>query len=268
MAKKDINLLKNTRLAKEYVQQCCSDIGNLDAEKLIKLVFDAANSPPLEPHATAVEELGERMLSGRINGQLVEALIAINMVTYSAEEWLRGPARKILTEYYNREFCGKLKQVENSMLVELLETGQGLHSPEQLTVIMDHITKRAFTRGFEEDENARVGKVAVKLLNHPDDVVVFEAAFMLKELKVPSTYPHILNKLKEQPSGLNPETRRMLRAAAENIALEVTGGVFAMSGNYRRGDWNRQVFERMGKHNEMLRRLERKPREKISMQKK
>jgi alpha-tubulin suppressor-like RCC1 family protein len=63
------------------------------------------------------------------------------------------------------------------------------------------------------------------------------------------------------------ETRRMLRATAENIALEVTGELFTMTGNYRKGDWNRQVFERMKKHNEMLRGLEKPIRQKALLKK-
>jgi len=122
-------------------------------------------------------------------------------------------------------------------------------------------------KGLTEEEKTRVAKVAVKLLGHPDNIVVFEAAFLLKELKMPCSYPHVINKLKETPTCMSLETRRMLRATAESIALEVTGELFTMTGNYRKGDWNRQVFERMKKHNEMLRGLEKPIRQKALLKK-
>jgi hypothetical protein len=185
MIKEKISILKKTRLEKEYVERCCSELGSLDSEKLIQLVFDAANSEPLEAHAKALGALGNRMLSGSMNGQVAEALIAMNLVASAEEEWLREPARETLKRYYSREFNNKLKQVESKTLVELLEIGQGLHTPERAATLMDHIAKRAFIRGFTEEEKTRVAKVAVKLLGHPDNIVVFEAAFLLKELKMP-----------------------------------------------------------------------------------
>ncbi|MBD3398370.1 hypothetical protein GF412_04095 [Candidatus Micrarchaeota archaeon] len=267
MVEGKIAALKQTSLDKEYVEQCCSHLGSLSSEEILELVFDASNSRPIMPHAKAIGELGERMLSDSMNGQAAEALVALNLAASSEEKWLSGPAQGILDRYYNRKFSGKLKQIENKTLADLIEVGKDVHSSGQLATLMDHVAKRALTRGFSRKESRRIGKVALGLLERSEENVVFEAAFVLKELKSPCTYPGIIEKLKKKPSPYSTETRRMLRAAAENIAMEVTGDVFSMTADYRKGDWNRLLFQRMRKHREMLKRLEGGPRGKRGLQK-
>ena|GEM_PF-6421655 len=142
---------------------------------------------------------------------------------------------------------------------ELAELEANAQNPKSLVCVLDRIIKKIFMQEFTENEKKEIADAAVKLLNHENADVVFEAGFVLKEVKEPSSYPKILGKLKEKPSGLTNESRRVLVAAAENIAMDVTAEVFGMSGSYKKGECIMRSFERMKDHSAMLRRLERRP---------
>ena len=150
---------------------------------------------------------------------------------------------------------------------ELAELEANAQNPERLVHLLGHIIKKIFVQGFTLEEKKEIADAAVKLLDHENADVVFEAGFVLKEVKEPSSYPKILGKLKEKPSRLTVESRRVLVAAAENIAIEVTGGLLRITNRHRGGEWKLRAFERMNEHSAMLRGLERRP-VKLEKQKK
>ena len=265
MGRERIERLLETRLNLDYVERYCSEPKLVGTNELLRVAFDAVNNLALTIHGKAVEELGERMLEGLMNGDNVEALLALSLLAEVDEAYVSEPAKRILKEYYAKEFTGNLNTLTPETLVELLELGQDLHSPSQFAFVMDHIGKRAFREDFSDGQKVRIAKIAVKLLCHERQDVVFEAAFVLKELREPSSYPPILKKLTDKDSELEIEVRRVLRAAAENIAMKVTGDVYDMTSRYRRGEWNLRVFERMQKHGRMLRELEAGPEPKLRL---
>ena len=151
---------------------------------------------------------------------------------------------------------------------ELAELEANAQNPERLVHLLGHIIKKIFIRGFTLKEKKEIADAAIKLLDHEDSDVVFEAGFVLKEVKEPSSYPKILGKLREKPSRLTNESWRVLVAAAENIAMDVTSDVFRMSRSYKEGECSLRSFERMKDHSAMLCGLERKPAKKLEILKK
>ncbi|MCP4646915.1 MAG: hypothetical protein GY852_04160 [bacterium] len=265
MGRERFEKLLETSLSLNYVERYCTQPRLVGTNELLRVAFDAVNNPALPIHGKVVEELGERMLEGLMNRGVMEALLAMSLLAEVDEEYVKVPAKRILKEYYAKEFKGKLNTLTPKTIVELLEIGQNLHSPSQFALIMDHIGKRAFREDFNDEEKVRIAKIAVKLLSNERQNVVFEAAFVLKELREPSSYPPILRKLMDKDSGIEPDVRRMLRAAAENIAMKVTGDIYALTSKFRKGEWNLRVFERMQKHGRMLRELEAGPEPKLRL---
>ncbi len=256
MGRERFERLLETSLTLDHIERYCSKPKVVDTNELLRVAFDAVNNLALPIHGKLIEELGKRMLEGMMNGDTVEALLALGLLAEVDEKSVREPAKRILKAYYSKEFTGKLKTLSAKSLVNLLELGQDLHSPSQFAIIMDHIGKMAFIEDFGDEQKIRIAKVAVKLLCHEQQNVVFEAAFVLKELREPSSYPPILKKLMDKNSRMENDVRRMLRAAAENIAMKVTGDIYNLTSSYRKGGWNLRVFERMRKHGRMLRELE------------
>jgi hypothetical protein len=161
-----------------------------------------------------------------------------------------------------REEVEELKKTGIHADLDELEASE---DPKKLVCILGKIGKKVFMQDFTQEEKKKIADAAVKLLDHADADVVFEAGFVLKEVKEPSTYPKILEKLTETPSRLTIESRRVLRAAAENIALEVTTNLFRMTAGYKEGECTMRGFKRMKDHSNMLRELGREPEPKLRL---
>jgi len=262
MQQKEFEIMKATKLAPGFLEEYCCEPKLVGTEGLVRVAFDAVNNEPCPIHGRCIEELGERLAEGA-GEYSVPALIALGILSNSESWFVQEPATKALNAYYSNKFGSDLRKLSPETIAELLELGQDVHSPAQYVILMDHIGKRAFQESLGAEASARIAKVAVKLLCHERQDVVFEAAFVLKELKEPSSYPHILKKLMDKDTKLELEVRRVLRAAAENIAMMVTGQLYDMTSKYRRGEWNLRVFERMRKHGAMLRELEAGPEPKL-----
>ena len=142
---------------------------------------------------------------------------------------------------------------------------EATQNPGKLKILLGQIGKKIFTQEFTQAEKKKIADAAVKLLDHENRDIVFEAGFVLKEVKEPSSYPRILDKLTETPSTISRESRRVLRAAAENIAMEVTTNLFRMTAGYKEGECNMRAFARMGEHSKMIRELGENPGPKLEL---
>ena len=256
MESEEFAKLRKTHIRVEVLGRHYANPGALEDAELIGLAFDAANNLTISVHERGIEELGKRLVEGKLDGCAAEALFALNMVAKTDDVCGKNAARKVLMQYYAERFLADLRTMNLETLAALLELGGEADESWQLAKLLDGVSKKAFREEIPEKCKPKLAKTLLRLLEHEDETVVFEAAFALKEIKEPSSYPGIINKLKDPYSGLSGNARRALKHAAENIAISVTTELMQATRGYRGKGWNERVFLRMARHREILHKLE------------
>ena len=172
---------------------------------------------------------------------------------------------EILDNALNGDFLGAIKHFPLEALIDLLESGV-IQNPENLGSLMKELNLQVLKGSYGMIQAEKLAKLSLHFLKIGDEEISFEAACILKDLQLPQSYPGII-RLLENGEGINDPTKRMLKSAAENIALSVSISILETTKGYRSERWKRRAFLRMSRHRNYLDSLGSKKKEDCAQRK-
>lgn len=228
----------------------------LSDRQLVALAFMGLYGEATTGHIWGLREIGKRLSQGEMNGEGGVAAIAL-VLLLNAEEPLKTEALRQLNKCHDEIFRIALREAAPSSLLDMLKIREKEIPAEKLVVILQRVGAFAIRGKFSPEQAEMASKAIVPFLDSLNEGVLFEAAYAAKELKSVYAYPKIITLLKGERE-LPIETKRVLRSAAENVAICITEETMQTTRGFRGRGWNERLFARMAGHREMLHNLEHK----------